>query len=126
MPPCLLVRQIFCFSFSCLIFLECRKKDKHPNNKIRTMLAWSNDVLRQLDEGHRRLFPIIPTAVYACDLRVIAILRSRTLGNSPSFLSKYLHEQYTYTWECRVGHYLTDCEHYKKSLLGRCVYMLAL
>ena len=90
------------------------------------MPAWCNDVLRQLDEGHRRLFPIIPTAVYACDLRVIAILRSRTLGNSPSFLSKYLREQYTYTWECRVGHYLTDCEHYKQSLLGRCVYMLAL
>ena len=49
-----------------------------------TFVAWDLRILDQLPEGIRARFPVVLTYKYACDRAVIATLRARTLGNSPT------------------------------------------
>ena len=49
-----------------------------------TFVAWDLRILDQLPEGIRARFPVVLTYKYACDRAVIAALRARTLGNSPT------------------------------------------
>lgn len=51
-----------------------------------TFIAYDSRLLRQLPDGIRARFPAVLTHKYACDQGVVAMLRSRTLGNSPSAL----------------------------------------
>ena len=51
-----------------------------------TFIAWDLRILNQLPEGVRARFPVVLTYKYACDRAVIAALRARTLGNSPTAL----------------------------------------
>ena len=51
-----------------------------------TFIAWGKRILDQLPSGVRHKFPVILTYKYACDSAVMSLLRSRTLGNSPSAL----------------------------------------
>lgn len=54
----------------------------------------------------------IPFSSYAADMRVIRILRERTLGNSATKLSKQIKEQHSEAWlNCNLR-YLTDCEQF--------------
>lgn len=46
---------------------------------------------------------------YACDIRVIRLLRERTLGNSPTRLVKQLKENHGEEWLNRLAHYLGEC-----------------
>lgn len=46
---------------------------------------------------------------YACDIRVIRLLRDRTLGNSPARLVKQLRENHGEEWLNRLAHYLQEC-----------------
>lgn len=72
----------------------------------------------QLESGHsrpagrgaRRQFPIIITYNYACDMRVVRLMRQRTSGNSSTQLYKKLTEQHNETWLQHTAHYLTDCQ----------------
>lgn len=46
---------------------------------------------------------------YACDIRVIRLLRDRTLGNSPARLVRQLKENHGEEWLNRLAHYLGEC-----------------
>ena len=67
-----------------------------------------------MDPGHRLQFPAILTYRGACDIRVVTLLRSRTLGNSTSVLSHSLDELHSETWLKQVLLYLSDCDQHKK------------
>ncbi|XP_030216065.1 uncharacterized protein LOC115546731 [Gadus morhua] len=84
-------------------YLECRRCR-------RKVAAWSQEVVRQLGEGHRALFPAILTYKLACDRRVIIQLRERTRGNSATQLQKKLCEAHTEAWMRRSIHYLSVME----------------
>ncbi|KAH3890652.1 hypothetical protein DPMN_014737 [Dreissena polymorpha] len=62
-------------------YLQCTDCD-------RKVISWSHDILSQLDVGHRVQFPCILTAMLACDMQVILLLRNRGLGNSSSQIQK--------------------------------------
>nr|XP_021326371.1 uncharacterized protein LOC110438393 [Danio rerio] len=91
-------------------YLECKRcKKKYP--------AWSEDILGQLDIGHRSQFPALLTYRYSCDNRVVRMMRERTLGNSVTQLFKKLMEQHSEAWTQRVLQYLTACEPFTRSSL---------
>ncbi|XP_073667611.1 uncharacterized protein [Paramisgurnus dabryanus] len=72
-------------------------------------VSWSQTVLQQLDLGHRSEFRVILTQKYACDLRVIRLLRERGLGNSPTRVIKQLRENHSEEWLQRLARYTTQC-----------------
>ncbi|XP_067093089.1 uncharacterized protein [Osmerus mordax] len=74
-----------------------------------TTLSTSQTVRDQLDLPHQNLFRLILTCKYACDIRVIRMLRERTLGNSPTRLVKQLKENHGEEWLTRLAHYLGEC-----------------
>ncbi|TWW54836.1 hypothetical protein D4764_0287170 [Takifugu flavidus] len=79
-------------------------------NKCRSShVSWSQTVLTQLDLAHRSEFWVILTRKYACDIRVIRLLRERGLGNSPTRVLKQLRENHTEEWLNRVLRYGTEC-----------------
>ena len=84
-------------------YLECGKCK-------RKVISWSQGILDQLDVGHRKQFPIIITYNYACDMRVVRLLRQHGFGNSSTQLQKKLTEQHKEQWLQRTAHYLTDCQ----------------
>ena len=56
---------------------------------------------------------MILTYRYACDVRVIRLLRQRGLGNSATQLQKKLTEQHSEQWlKCTI-HYLNDCKYFR-------------
>ncbi|KAI9525224.1 hypothetical protein NQZ68_009904 [Dissostichus eleginoides] len=72
-------------------------------------LSTSQTVRDQLDLPHQKMFQLILTQKYACDIRVIRLLRERTLGNSPARLVKQLKENHGEEWLNRLAHYLWEC-----------------
>nr|XP_021326567.1 uncharacterized protein LOC101885087 [Danio rerio] len=72
-------------------------------------VSWSQTVLQQLDLGHRSEFRVILTQKYACDIRVIRLLRERGLGNSPTRVIKQLKENHSEEWLQRLARYTTQC-----------------
>ena len=46
---------------------------------------------------------------YSCDIRVLRMMRERTMGNRVTQLYKKLQEQYSEAWLQRVLQYLTAC-----------------
>ncbi|XP_068569967.1 uncharacterized protein [Cebidichthys violaceus] len=72
-------------------------------------LSTSQTVRNQLDLPHQKMFRLILTRKYACDIRVIRLLRDRTLGNSPARLAKQLKENHGEEWLNRVAHYFGEC-----------------
>ena len=100
------IRQVLdldCYYSLATEYLECLKCKKK-------IISWSQSILNQLDLGHKRQFPIIVTYNYACDMRVVRLLRQRGLGNSATQLHKKLTEQHNEVWLQRIAHYLTDCQ----------------
>ena len=63
--------------------------------------------------GHKLQFPAILTYRYACDVRVIRLLRQRGLGNSLTQLQRKLTEQHSERWLVRMIQYLNDCKHFR-------------
>ncbi|CAL8329146.1 unnamed protein product [Merluccius merluccius] len=74
-----------------------------------TYLSTSQTVREQLDPPHQRMFRLILTQKYACDIRVIRLLRDRTPGSSPTRLVKQLKENHGEEWLNRLAHYLEEC-----------------
>ncbi|EDO29623.1 predicted protein [Nematostella vectensis] len=89
-------------------YLECGQCKKK-------VISWSPAIVSQLDPGHKLQFPVILTYKYACDVRVVRMLRNRGLGNSSSMLQKKLTEQHSEKWLQKTIHYLTECAHYNKA-----------
>ena len=52
------------------------------------------------------------TYQYACDVRVIRLLRNRGLGNSSTQLQKKLTEEHSEKWLQKSAQYLTDCKYF--------------
>ena len=65
-------------------YLEC-------NACKRKVISWSPAIVRQLDPGHQLKFPVLITYQYACDVKVIRLLRQRSLGNSSTL--QYTRDQ---------------------------------
>ena len=65
--------------------------------------------------GHRLQFTALLMYHYACDARVIRLLRQRGLGNSASQLQKKLEEQHSERWLSKTIHYLNDCQYFKEA-----------
>ena len=78
-------------------------------------IAWDPRILNQLATGVRARFPVLVTCKYACDQSVIALLHSRTLGNSPTALRNTLHEIHSEEWLRNQLAYLTRCQRNKNS-----------
>ncbi|MCI4379004.1 hypothetical protein PGIGA_G00222790 [Pangasianodon gigas] len=72
-------------------------------------ISTSQTVLNQLDLPHQTLFRVILTYKYACDIRVIRLLRERTLGNSPTRLARQLKENHGEEWLHHLAHYMEEC-----------------
>ena len=69
----------------------------------KTFLASDKRMLEQLPYHMRVQFPAILTYQYACDNAVIALLKSRTLGNSSHALKNILLEKHSEQWmECHL------------------------
>lgn len=73
-------------------------------------ISWSNEILKQLDIGHRVQFPAVLTYRYTFDLRVVRLLRMRGVGNSSNQLRRKLVEQHSEAWLYKTACYLTDCQ----------------
>ncbi|KAJ7998816.1 hypothetical protein DPEC_G00208900 [Dallia pectoralis] len=72
-------------------------------------LATSQTVLHQLGLPRQRKFRLILTPKHACDIRVIRMLRERTLGNSPTRLVKQLKENHSEEWLDLLVDCLGEC-----------------
>ncbi|XP_059209499.1 uncharacterized protein LOC131988409 [Centropristis striata] len=93
-------------------YLECKGcSKKYP--------AWSEDILGQLDMGHRSQFPALLTYRYSCGVRVLRMMRERTMGNIATQLFKKLQEQHSEAWMERVLQYLSACEPFARSAVVR-------
>lgn len=79
-----------------------------------TFISWDHRMLSQLSEGVR--FPALLTHKYGCDQSVVNLLRSRTLGNSPTALRNTLHELHSEEWLRAQLDFLTACQRHKKGL----------
>jgi hypothetical protein len=79
-------------------------------------MGWSPDILSQLDDGHRLMFPAVLTHKSASDRKVTTFLRGRTLGNSSTQLQHALNEQHSEAWMRRCIHYLSDCQQYSRKV----------
>ncbi|TKS65157.1 hypothetical protein D9C73_028123 [Collichthys lucidus] len=86
-------------------YLECRRCKKKVG-------GWSQGIIRQLPPTYSCQFPAVLTYKLSCDLRVVAQLRSRTLGNSANRLCNTLREQHTDAWMRRAIGYLGVCEQF--------------
>ena len=109
--------------------------------------AWSEDILGQLDMGQPSKFPalltyrqfiiihilfiiscfcfcffditLLPLIRYSCGIRVLRMMRERTMGNSVTQLYKKLQEQHSEAWMEDVLQYLTACEPFTRSTVVR-------
>ncbi|XP_035988143.1 uncharacterized protein LOC110367754 isoform X2 [Fundulus heteroclitus] len=72
-----------------------------------SQLSWSQAVLQQLDVAHRSEFRVIMTQKYACDVRVVRLLRGR--GFSPTQVLQQLRENHSEERLLRVSRYTTEC-----------------
>ncbi|MCI4379009.1 hypothetical protein PGIGA_G00222900 [Pangasianodon gigas] len=58
---------------------------------------------------HKRARRVLDIDRYACDIRVICLLRERTLGNSPTTLARQLKENHGEEWLHHLAHYMEEC-----------------
>ncbi len=58
---------------------------------------------------------LLPFLRYSCGIRVLRMMRERTMGNSVTQLFKKLQEQHSEAWMQRVLQYLTACEPFTRS-----------
>lgn len=100
-------------------YLEC-------NHCKGTFISYDSRLQEQLPEHIRVRFQIVLTRKFACDISVVAMMRSRTLGNSPTALCNNVRELHTDEWMRLSLCYLTDCQRHKKKLdslkLSPCSY----
>ena len=88
-------------------YLECK-------NCKRKVISWSPGIIKQLDIRHQLQFPVLLTYQYACDVRVIRLLRQRGLGNSSTQLQKKLNEEHSEKYLQQSAQYLTECKYFSR------------
>ena len=79
------------------------------------MCSWLYNarILEQLTDNVRVQFPVVLTHKFACDVAVISLLRSRTLGNSPTALRNSILEVHSEQWLKKSISYMSYCERHK-------------
>ena len=70
-------------------------------------------MLCQLTDSIQAHFLVILTRKYPCDVSVITLLRSQTLGNSPTTLHSEILEVQSEEWLRKHLSYLSDCKRHK-------------
>ncbi|XP_019633279.1 PREDICTED: uncharacterized protein LOC109476717 [Branchiostoma belcheri] len=81
-----------------------------------TFPAWDSRLLHQLPDHLKMKFPALLTRKYACDRNVVALLRSRTLGNSSTALRNTVMEMHSEEWLRKQVYYLSACKEHRKRL----------
>mgnify|MGYP000055448152 CR=1 FL=1 len=89
-------------------YLEC----KNCKRKITTC---SPGIIKQLVIGHQLQFPLLLTYQYACDVRVIRLLRQRGLGNSSTQLQIKLNKEHSEKYLQQSPQYLTECKYLSRA-----------
>ncbi|CAB4020973.1 Hypothetical predicted protein [Paramuricea clavata] len=102
------IRQVLDIDNLAAEYLECRACKKK-------VISWSPAIVRQLDPGHQLQFPVLITYQYACDVKVIRLLRQRSLGNSSTVLQKKMSEQHGEKWLQKSIQYLTECKYFAQA-----------
>ena len=105
------VRQVLDIDYLYILaaeYLECLKCG-------RKLISWSPAIIKQLDVGHQMQFPVLMTHKYACDIRVVRLLRQRGLGNSSTQLFCKLEEQHEEAWLIKCAQYLSDWQCFTKA-----------
>lgn len=88
-------------------YLECGDCKK-------TFISNNSQLMEQLPHDLLIRFPAVVTRKYACDKSVVSLMRSRTLGNSPTALCNNIKERHTEEWMSKTIAYLSDCERHRK------------
>ncbi|XP_047220669.1 uncharacterized protein LOC124867967 [Girardinichthys multiradiatus] len=89
-------------------YLECCRCKKKVG-------GWSQGIIGQLPLTYSCLFPAVLTYKLSSDQKVVAQLRSSTLGNRATRLYNTLREHHTESWMRRSIHYLDVCEQFLSS-----------
>ena len=70
---------------------------EHPNCK-KKVISGNEKVISQLDLSYQLLFHLVRTYMYACNNRVVKLMRLRRLGNSARQLQRCLTEYHCEHW----------------------------
>jgi len=97
----------------------CPNPEK-PTSKA-TFIAYDRRLLEQLPTHQRDQFPIIMTYKYACDEKVVALMRSRTVGNSPTAVCHTVAEIHSEQWMRKASAYLGRCAAHKEEQKKKCL-----
>ena len=89
-------------------YLECK-------NCKRKVTTCSPGIIKQLVIGHQLQFPLLLTYQYACDVRVIRLLRQRGLGNSSTQLQIKLNKEHSEKYLQQSAQYLTECKYFSRA-----------
>lgn len=89
-------------------YLECHVCKK-------TFISHDRRLHEQLPLDLRDHFPIVLTKKFACDEKVVALMRSRTIGNSPTALCNDINEIHSDSWARKMIAYLANCKRHKKT-----------
>lgn len=98
------VREFYYLAGEYMSCIECKG----------TYISWDWRILEQLPDGVRTRFPVVMTHKFACDVAVISLLRSRTLGNSCMALQNNILGLHSEEWSRRCLWYMSDCDHHKR------------
>lgn len=98
------VREFYYLAGEYMSCIECKG----------TYISWDQRILEQLPDGVRTRFPVVMTHKFACDVAVISLLRSRTLGNSSMALQNNILELHSEEWSWRYLWYMCDCDRHKR------------
>jgi hypothetical protein len=72
--------------------------------------------MEQLSNDLLIRFPAVITRKFACDKSVVSLMRSRTLGNSPTALCNNIGERHTEEWMSKTFAYFSDCDRHRRGL----------
>ena len=79
-----------------------------------TYFSWDRRILEQLPDGLQTRFPVVLTHKFACDVAVVSLLPSRSLGNSSMALHNNILELHSEEWSCWYLWYLSDCDRHRR------------
>lgn len=84
---------------------------------LKQYLAYDSRLMGQLTDAVHNRFPVLLTHKYACDGAVVSLLRSRTLGNSPTAMRNSIQEIHSENWLRQHMVYLADCSRHRQACL---------
>ena len=80
-----------------------------------TFIAYNSRLTEQLPDALKFQFPTVLKRKFATDKSVVAMMRARTLGNSPTATCNDISELHSEEWMQSTVMYLSDCDRHKRS-----------